>query len=369
MVEFSKIIFHRPTLVGKVTMITIRDVAKRLNLSITTVSRALDGYDDVAEETRKLVVQTAQEMGYSPNRAARQLRRQHAETIGFILPLEEMQLSDPFFSEFIGGIGDEVSKHNYDLLVSAASPGSDAETALYRRWVQAGKVDGFIIDRTRLYDTRIQYLAAQKVPFVSLERSLDPVDFTGIETDSRAAILEVMNHLIGMGHDRIAYVGACSTLKINHDRFEGYQDGLSAVGITPDPALVVRGDLTLAGGYSSAKELLDLASPPTAIVCINDLTAIGVMHALHDSGLFVGKDIAVSGFDDISDAAHTLPPLTTFEHPVYATACQLAKMLLTKVTGNEINEIMEKQVTIQPRLVIRPSTGGEAKVRVVSNSL
>jgi LacI family transcriptional regulator len=99
---------------------TIRNVAKKLNLSITTVSRALDGYDDVAERTRKLVIETAHEMGYAPNRAARQLRRQQTDTIGYIIPSNSAGFADPFFSEFIAGLGDEASVHNYDLLVTTA---------------------------------------------------------------------------------------------------------------------------------------------------------------------------------------------------------------------------------------------------------
>src|SRR5688572_479438 len=122
---------------------TIHDVAKKLNLSITTVSRALDGYDDVADATRKLVVVTAQKMGYAPNRAARQLRRQKADTIGFIIPSISKHFNEPFFTEFMSGLGDELSKRNFDLLVSNATE-DGGERALYHRWVNSHKVDGFI---------------------------------------------------------------------------------------------------------------------------------------------------------------------------------------------------------------------------------
>jgi LacI family transcriptional regulator len=171
-------------------MIRIRDVAQRLNLSITTVSRALDGYDDVAEETRQLVVRTAHEMGYTPNRAARQLRRHRAEVIGYILPADKPQFSDAFFSEFIAGLGDEASIHSYDLLVSSAAPDSTEEQAAYQRWVQAGKVDGIILNRIRLHDWRIQYLAGQKMPFACVERSLDAFDFIGVESGSYSGFVE-----------------------------------------------------------------------------------------------------------------------------------------------------------------------------------
>ena len=335
-------------------MVRIHDVAKQLNLSITTVSRALDGYTDVAEQTRLLVIRTAQEMGYTPNRAARQLRRQHAETIGFILPLEKMQFSDPFFSEFITGIGDEATAATYDLLVSAATPGSDDELAAYQRWIQGGKVDGVIIARTRIYDSRVEYLLKQKAHFVCLERSVYSSEFIGVEIDSYTVFFQLMNHLTDLGHRRIAYIGGCPTLKVNLDRLTAYQAGLSCIGVAFEPDLVLEGDLTLTGGYNATEQLLDLSAPPTAIVCINDLTAIGAMHAVSNRGLVVGRDVSVAGFDGLSDSAHSQPPLTTIEQPVYSVARQLVKILLAEITGAEI---AEKHVKIQPQLIIRSSTG------------
>ncbi len=336
-------------------MPAIKDVAKALNLSITTVSRALDGYDDVAKETRELVIQTAREMGYTPNRAARQLRRQRSETIGYILPTEKPQFADAFYSEFIAGLGDMAAASNFDLLVSAAPPDSAVERALYERWVQGRKVDGLVVNRTRLQDWRVQYLSAQKLPFVLLERSLLPVEFIGVETDATQGWLDLMGHLTNQGHSQIAYIGASPELKIDHDRYHGYLSGLEAASISPNPALIARADLTPTGGYQAAGQLLALESAPTAIVCVNDLTAIGAMHAAHERGLKVGRDIAIAGFDGIADSAHTQPPLTTLDQPVYEIARQLVKMLLALLNGELLPE---RQVRIEPKLLIRESTGG-----------
>jgi LacI family transcriptional regulator len=335
--------------------ITLRDVAKRLNLSPTTVSRALDGYDDVAESTRKLVIETAQEMGYAPNRAARQLRRRQTDTIGYIIPSNNVGFADPFFSEFIAGLGDEASAHNYDLLVTTAPPASPSEKSQYQRWVQGGKVDGMVINRVHLDDWRLHYLAEQGTPHISLERSLAQLDFIGVEVDSFNGFLELMAYLVNKGHSRIAYIGGDMELKIEYDHHAGYQAGLKAVNISPESTLVIRADLTPAGGYKAAEYLLTLANPPTAIVCINDLTAIGAMHASHQRGLKVGHDIAIAGFDGIADTAHTQPPLTTLDQPVYAIARQLVTMLLAVINGESL---AKRQVKIQPQLLIRESTGG-----------
>jgi LacI family transcriptional regulator len=336
--------------------ITIRDVARRLNLSITTVSRALDGYDDVADETRKLVVATAQEMGYMPNRAARQLRRKRTDSIGYILPAGAPQFADPFFSEFIAGLGDESTSKKYDLLISTAPPGSESEKSIYTRWIQGHKADGFVLNRIRLEDWRVRYLSEQGLPYVCLERPSDSVEFIGVEVDSRSGFKRVIAHLAGLGHRRIAYIGTSSIYKIQADRFAGYRQGLAAAEISYDPELKEEGDLTPSGGYQAAQRLLDLPQRPTAIACINDLTAIGVLHAAHDQGLEVGRDLAVTGFDGIADAAHTQPPLTTLNQPVYAIARQLASMLLAQINGQPLPQ---RQVVIQPEIVIRQSTTGK----------
>jgi DNA-binding LacI/PurR family transcriptional regulator len=334
---------------------TIRDVAKRLHLSITTVSRALDNYDDVADSTRKLVVVTAKEMGYVPNRAARQLRRQRTDTIGYILPTDSAGtgFADPFFSEFIAGLSDEASAYHFDLLVSAAPPDSKIEKELYKRWVQGGKVDGFVINRVRLNDWRLRFLARQHIPHASYERSLSKLDFVGIEIDSFNGMLELIEHLVERGYKRIAYVSGAPNLKIDHDRLRGYQTGLKSAGIESDPALIVHGDMTSEGGYHAAELLFALSVPPTAIVCINDVTAIGAMHAAHERGIVVGRDIAITGFDGIEDAAHATPPLTTLDQPIYSIARQLANMTLNLALRKTLEN---KQIKIQPRLLIRSST-------------
>ena len=212
--------------------VTIRDVAHHLNLSITTVSRALDGYEDVAEETRQLVIRTAHEMGYVPNQAARQLRRRRSDTIGYILPTDTPRFSDPFFAEFVAGLGDEASAHGFDLLVSTAPPGSPAERQAYESWTHGRKVDGMVLNRMHLSDWRVQYLAQVQFPFVTLERSLDPHDYPSVEVNGRRWFRILIDHLVSLGHQRIAYIGASPDLKIQADRFAGYGDGLQAHGLS-----------------------------------------------------------------------------------------------------------------------------------------
>ena len=338
--------------------VTIREVAQKLNISITTVSRALDGYDDVSDETRRLVVDTAQQMGYVPNRAARQLRRQRADTIGYILPTETPRFSNPFFAEFVAGLGDEAAANNYDLLVSTAPPKSAAEQEIYARWVHGRKVDGMVLNRLRQRDWRVQYLAQNVFPLVTLQRSLDPLEYPSVEVDGRRWFRALVEHLYSLGRRRIAYVGAAADLVIQTERFQGYQDGLAALGLALDAALVVEGDLTPEGGYRAAQALLNRPVPPDAVACVDDITAMGVLHAAHEMGCVVGKNLAVTGFDGVIGFEHTHPPLTTVNQPVYQIARQMAQMLLAQIAGRPLKP---RQVQIEPVLELNASTLGAQK--------
>ena len=342
--------------------VTIREVAHRLNLSITTVSRALDGYDDVAEETRQLVINTAQEMGYVPNQAARQLRRRRSDAIGYILPAETPRFSDPFFAEFIAGLADEASARGFDLLVSTSPPGSPVEQQAYERWTHSRKVDGVVLNRMHIYDWRVQYLAQIQFPFVTQERSLDPYDYPSVEVNGQHWFKILIDHLVSSGYLRIAYVGASPELKIQVDRFAGYCDGLQAHDLAFDPELSVEGDLTSEGGYRAGERLFNLPTPPAAIACVDDMTAIGVLHAARERGLIVGQDLAVAGFDGIEGFEHTQPPLTTVNQPVYQIARRLVQMLVTQITGRPLEE---KHVQIEPVLEIRQSTAGKETKNVI----
>lgn len=335
--------------------VTIRDVAERLHLSITTVSRALDGYDDVAEDTRQRVIQTAREMGYAPSRAARQLRRQKADAIGYILPARTPRFADPASLDLIAGLADTSTSQNYDLLISTAPPDEEAEQELYRRWVQGRRVDGIVLSRIRLDDWRVVYLSEAGFPFVASGHSLSDIVFPFIEVDGRTGMKVLVRHLVELGHRRIAFIGAPENLVLSQDRLKGYQEGLAEAGLPLQREYLAAGDLTRSGGFAAAQRLLDLPEPPTAIMGVSDLTAIGAIRAALQRGLVVGRDLAITGYDGIADAETTEPGLTTLNHPVYSIAQRLVKMLLALI---EDQPLPEQQVLLQPELVVRASTVG-----------
>jgi LacI family transcriptional regulator len=334
--------------------VTIRDLAEKLNLSITTVSRALDGYDDVAEETRKRVISAAKDLGYQPSFAARQLRRKRLDAIGFILPTASPQFTDPFYTRFLAGLCDEASSRGQDLVVTSSPPESAQEMSQYRQWAQSRRVDGFIINRTRLNDWRIAYLQDAKIPFVSLGKSESTETYPHVWVDERGALRKLIRLLAQKGHWRIAYIGAPDNLALQSERFGGYLEGLKQAGIPYQDELCVAGDLSEQGGYDATTQLLRLANPPSAIVTCNDLTALGAMEAAKQGGYNIGSELAIAGYDGIQEAAYTSPPLTTIHQPTYEIARTLVEMLLWKIHGENHRE---NQVVVEPTLIMRASTG------------
>jgi LacI family transcriptional regulator len=332
---------------------TIRDVAKKLNLSITTVSRALDGYDDVAEKTRQLVIKTAKQMDYVPNLAARQLRRQKAETMGFIIPSTSKRFDESFFTEFIAGLGEELSKQNFDLLVSNATT-DDGERNLYHRWVNSHKVDGFILNRVHKHDWRVDYLSQEKIPFVALGKSHDGLNYPCIHIEGEDAYLNLVRHIQENGFSRFAFVGGPKDLIDHIERLQWFKSALKKCGLQVDQTDVVSTDMSSTAGYEATRTLLNRSVPPDAILCVNDEIAFGALHAAHEQGLTIGTDIAIVGFDGVQDAKHSEPPLTTLDIPVFEIARQLVDMLLKIIAG----EAVDSSVFIRPNLLIRPSTGG-----------
>lgn len=331
---------------------TIRDVAKRLNLSITTVSRALDGYDDVAQQTRELVTKTANKMGYAPNRAARQLRRQQAETIGFIIPSISKRFDESFFAEFIAGIGEELSSNHFDLLVANATT-DKGERDLYHRWVNSRKVDGFILNRIRKHDWRVNYLSQWNIPFVALGKSQDGINYPCIRIDGTDAYLELIRHIQVNGFSRFAFIGGPNDLIDHIERLKWFKSALGKCGLQADPNRIISTDMSSTAGYEAAAALLSGSSPPNAVFCVSDETAFGVLHAAHEQGLTIGTDIAVVGFDGVQDAKHSEPPLTTLDIPIFDIAQQLVAMLLKTIAG----ESVDTPVFIKPALLFRASAG------------
>ncbi len=333
--------------------VTIKDIAKRTGKSITTVSRALHGYNDVSPETRDLIMRVAEEMGYTPNLLAQRLQKQRTDTIGFILPTFGPRFSDPFFSEFLAGIGSTTSKYGYDILVSTQPPG-ERELEVYRRKVTGRQVDGFVLVRTRCQDPRIDFLKEAGVLFVAFGRTEGELDYPYVDEDGEDGMLKLTRHLIEHGHHRIAYISPPMTLMFARDRWRGVKRALDEAGLSLPEEYLLTGNLTQRSGREAARQLLVLPEPPTAIIAGNDLMALGAMSAIQERGMVVGEDIAVAGFDDIPMSEATHPPLTTVHQPIYQIGSLVTEILIKLIRGDEPEQT---QYLLKPRLMIRQSCG------------
>ncbi|MCC6614163.1 MAG: LacI family DNA-binding transcriptional regulator [Anaerolineae bacterium] len=332
---------------------TLKTLARATGYSITTVSRALGGFDDVNEETRQAILAEAYRQGYEPNLQARALQKKRSQTIGLVLPTGGPSFPDPFFGEFLSGVGSEAAQAGFDLLVSTASADL-TEIDVYRRIVAGGRVDGVILMRSRVDDERIRYLLERHFPFAVFGRT-DIMDeaYSYIDVDGRAGQAAMTRHLIDRGHERIAYMRPPATLMFSRFRQQGYREAMAEAGIAIDERLVVECDLTENAGKRQALRLLKLKQPPTAIMAGNDLMAIGVMNAVREMGLRVGEDVAVGGFDDIPAAEHLNPGLTTIRQPIFHIGQQLTERLLQLIEGSSVGEL---STLVEPELILRGSS-------------
>ncbi|MBZ0299257.1 MAG: LacI family transcriptional regulator [Anaerolineae bacterium] len=335
--------------------VTLKRIAKECGYSVTTVSRALAGYDDVNETTRQRILEVAHNLGYQPNLVARQLQGQRTFTIGIITPPQIHHHEDDFFSLLIKGVNYAAAQYHYDLLISSRFPGTE-EMDTYRRIVGGNRVDGMIVARTYQDDPRITYLQSIEHPFVVAGRSAPdlPSDFPYIDADSRVGVQMLVRHFIHYGHRHIGLILPPESVAFTAYRHAGYRYAFQDAGLTYHPEYVATGDLGEAGGYEAACTLLDRTPELTAIVACNDLMAFGAMAAVHARGRRIGEDVAVGGFDDIPAAQHAMPPLTTVRQPIYEIGERLTEMLV-RIIADE--PPAETQILIEPALIVRASSG------------
>jgi LacI family transcriptional regulator len=337
-------------------MVTLKDLAQRVNRSVTTVSRALAGYSDVSPKTRELVAKAAEDMGYIPNTMAQRLQKSSTDTLGIILPGYGEGFSEPFFTEFLAGIGKMSSKYGYDLLVTYVH--TRDELATYKKMIVSRRVDGFIIVRTLCIDERVKYLCDTGFPFAAFGRVDNGNCFPFVDEDGEYAMELIADHLAERNHTRIGVICPPQFIRSAKVRLTGLKKGLKKHGIKLDSDLIQIGSFDQKGGYEHAKLLLGLPNPPSAIVGFNDMVAMGAIHAAHDIGLEIGKDIAITGFDDIPMAEFCRPPLTTIRQPINQIGGMVTELLIQRIKTAGDTDIDVQQTILKPELIIRESSGG-----------
>jgi DNA-binding LacI/PurR family transcriptional regulator len=334
--------------------VSIKDIAKAAGVSHSTVSRALSDSPLVSDETKARIQRLAQEMGYSPNTLARSLVTRQTYTVGVVVTT----IADPFVAEVVQGI--EATAHDYNYTVILCSSGAQPEREIAAvEMLRSKRVDGVIVTSSRIGALYLEHLERIGAPIVLINNhneSSGRYTFT-VTVDNRHGGYLATEHLVQLGHWRIAYVTAPADHSSDLDRMAGYRQALIAGGIEPDSALIVPGNGRADGGERALQALIELSQPPSAVFCYNDMTAIGLMHAARQVGVSVPRDMAVVGFDDIPFASYFYPPLTTIAQPKVEMGRLAMKMALSLMTiGEENHEEEISNVIVRGTLVVRAST-------------
>ena len=336
---------------------TSTDVAQLAGVSRATVSYILNNVSHfhVPEETRQRVLEAARQLNYHPNAAARSLVQQQTYTLGFVLCQTPERLSkDAFLPAFAMGIRSVTSAAGFKLLLEAVEDVTRPDA--YMRLVHESHIDGIILSGPRSDDLQLPQLRAINFPVVLIGRLLG-TDFSYVDVDNVAAAQKAVEHLISLGHKRIACITS-SPLEYtaSADRLQGYRQAVHLHGLSFDEALIRIGDHWEAG-FEAMHSLLELSYPPSAVFVASDVVALGALRAVNTAGLSVPQDLAIVGFDDIPVAEHISPPLTTVHVPAQELGRTAAQMLLEIIqTGKSVPPII-----LETELIVRESCGAYLK--------
>lgn len=312
----------------------IRELARHLNISIGTVSRALNGRSDVSAETRRRVMEAAAKLKYAPNQSGRSLRKGTTHAIAFVLQPHpgDHEYGEPFFVPFLKGLQAGFAEKGFELIAVMDRPGGDQDRL--RRIVEARWADAIVLAWTRRVDPRIEYLTQVGFPFATLGRSTSGgKDYPSIDLDFADAAVRSVQRLAGLGHRRIAVVSPPVELNFAYLFRQGYRKALGEASLPFDPKIVVTGEVNEAGGYAATASLLKSDDPPTAILYNNDAIALGGCRALRDLGLTPGKDVSVLVTVATPFCRYLSPALSGFSIKLEPLGRRLSEMMLQAMPG------------------------------------
>jgi DNA-binding LacI/PurR family transcriptional regulator len=340
-------------------MPTIKDVGREAGVSIATVSYVLNETGAVSEGTRQRVLQAVEKLGYRPSVIAKGLQAQESRMFGYSWRPAPPDQFNPILEKFIHGMAEAAARHGYHVLTWPSTEPS-SEVAPYREMVESGRVDGFVLSNTNLDDRRIRYLLDAEFPFVAFGRANSEWDFAWVDVDGADGVKQAVDHLLALGHQRIACLAWPEASLTGQHRLMGYYDAMASAGLPVEEGWILRVENDYWHAYQAAQRWL--AQPPdrrpTAVVALADLMAIGVVNATGDAGLEAGRDLAVVGFDDAPIAGYLHPPLTSLRQPIAEIGERVVTMLIDLVRGEMPSPA---QVLLKPRLIVRDSTALSAQ--------
>jgi LacI family transcriptional regulator len=326
------------------------DVAARAGVSVATVSRALSGEGRlVSPAVLERVQAAAEELGYHPNNLARNMRSGTSRIFGLVIS----DVGNPFFTAVARGAEDVAQRHGYSLVLSNTDENPEREAASLGV-MTADRVAGIIIATTNENGDALRRSLAMGTAIVAIDRRIQELPTDSVAVDNEGAAYEAVTHLIRLGHRRIAIVGGPHDAHTARERLRGYQRAHREARLPIDEELETEGTFRESAGLLLTRGLMGLREPPTAIFSVNNLTTIGVLRALRESGRRIPEDVSLVGFDDIPTAELLDPPLTVVRQPTYRMGAQAAELLIRRITepGSPVQEVL-----LTGSLVVRGSTG------------
>ncbi|WP_417719145.1 LacI family DNA-binding transcriptional regulator [Salipiger sp.] len=335
----------------------LKQLAQHLELSQTTVSRALNGYPEVSEGTRKRVTEAALRLNYAPNARAKGLATGRAMAIGHVIPIStQHEMVNPVFGDFIAGASESYLAAGYDMTLSLTGDADEAEN--YRRLKAKGNVDGIVVHGPKMRDSRIPFLKSLGLPFVVHGRASDmDEEYCWIDVNNARAFQRATEFLVDLGHRRIALINGLESMDFAFRRRHGYEAALACRGLVPDPAIMVSEEMTETNGHRAMSRILAAPMRPTAVLCSSLITAIGVRRAIHDAGLVMGRDVSVITHDDDLSYLRNGPdvPIFTATRSSVREAGKLAADMLLRLIARPDAE--PETCLLEAQLIIGASTG------------
>src|SRR5579863_2023400 len=332
----------------KPLLMDIRTVAERANVSIATVSRTINHVPTVNAKMAKRVWEAIRELNYFPNTQARALVSGRTRLLGLIVS----EITNPFFPELIQGFEDIAVDNGYEILVSSTNYDPRRMSQCIRRMLER-KAEGVAVMTFGIEEPLLEQLAERNIPMVFVDQGPDRPGISLLKVDYHHGIRQGVQHLAALGHRNIAFISGPMRLHSAQSRLAAFSKSLTECGISINQDWIVEGDHTLEGGIAAADKLLSNAKLPTAVICSNDMTAIGVLHKVYRAGLRVPDDLSIIGFDDIHMSRVTIPPLTSIQ----MSRTELARAAVNALRAHVENTPTHREYRIDTKLVVRESTG------------
>lgn len=323
---------------------TIQEVAKEAGVSVSTVSRVLNGKGDVARETQTRISEVISRLGYTSNLAARSMRSRRKNLIGLVVP----DIGYPYSLEIMKGVEKAIAESVFDLLLYTTGGihkiGTQTREQRYVSLLSNSLTDGVVVVATSAFEFFTE------APLVAVDPHIVSPNYPSVTATNYEGALQAVNYLLGLGHTRIAFINGRPEIASSSQRLHGYRDALAAHGITPDESLIVAGDFSTQTGYERALQLLQMDARPSSIFASNDQSAIGVYLAADELGIRIPDDLSVVGFDNISESRHL--GLTTIDQFLPEMGYTAIQMLIQLINGQPLENRVH---VMQTRLVERDS--------------